>query len=210
MTVTGHMLDHPTEQISRGLATAVEGALWKFAPIRQSLTLVDVHNNGDGGIRLTGNIRSDTLKAIATRIALGVAGVTTVDDQLVSDSVLESDIALAVANDPDTMLCTDVLTISALLGTIYLGGIVAREDLSEAQRLHQRVEDLTRDMPGVVDIVNRIRAVQGSGTTYVVEAAEVVADEPTTSGARAMGSLIPEEQREKIRAMIKARAGSAG
>jgi len=210
MAVNAHMIDHPTEHIRQGLATAVEGALWRFAPIRQSLTLLDVRSDGGGGIRLAGNIRSDALKAIAARIARGVPGVSSVDDQLHSDSMLESAIATAVAEDPDTRLYTDTLAISSILGTVYLGGVIAREDLAEAERVRARAVELARGTAGVVSVVDNIRAVQGTGVVYVVEAAEAISDEPATTGARAMGSLIPEERREKIRAMIRARAAAAG
>lgn len=210
MAVNAHLIDHPTEHIRQGLETAVEGALWRFAPIRQSLTLLDIRSDGSGGIRLAGNIRSDAMKAIAARIARGVPGVRSVDDQLHSDSTLESTLAVAVAEDPDARLYTDTLTISSILGTVYLGGMIAREDLAEAERLRARVVELAEGTPGVVAVVDNIRAVQGTGVVYVVEAAEAATDEPVATGARAMGSLIPEERREKIRAMIKARAASAG
>jgi hypothetical protein len=205
-----HLIDHPTEHLHRGLATAVEGALWRFAPIRQSLTLLDVQAAGDGTVRLGGNIRSDAMKAIAARIARGVPGVLAVEDRLVSDSALESDLALAIANDPEAGLYTDPLTISAILGMVYLGGIIAREDLAEAERLRDRIVEVARATPGVTEIVDNVQAVQGTGTTYAVEEAAAPTDEPTAAGARAMGSLIPEERREKIRAMIRARAASAG
>lgn len=208
--MNAHLIDHPTEHIRQGLETAVEGALWGFAPIRQSLTLLDIRSDGSGGIRLSGNIRSDAMKAIAARIARGVPGVRSVDDQLHSDSRLESAIATAVAEDPDVRLYTDTLAISSILGTVYLGGVIAREDLAEAERLRARAVELARGTPGVLAVVDNVRAVQGTGTVYVVEAAEAVADEPTATGARAMGSLIPEERREKIRAMIRARAAAAG
>jgi len=210
MAVMGHLIDHPTEHIRQGLETAVEGALWRFAPIRQSLTLLDIRTDGSGGIRLGGNIRSDAMKAIAGQIARGVPGVVAVDDQLFSDSALESTIALAVANDPQIGLYTDTLTISSILGMVYLGGIVAREDLAESEGLRDRAAALARATPGVVEVVNNIRAVQGTGVSYVAEAVEAAADEPASAGARAMGTLIPEERRDKIRAMIKARAASAG
>jgi osmotically-inducible protein OsmY len=202
-----HMIDHPSERYVKGLATAVEGALWNFGPIRQSNTLINVEAE-DGVVTLTGNIRGDMLYSMANHIVRGVPGVVRVINELVSDSRIESDAAIAVAMAPDVELTTDRLSIKSYLGSLHLSGIVADPEMAVAEAKVARITELVAAVTGVREVENHLHAVEGSGDdAYVVEAVEEEVVEKVV-GARAMGTLLSEAQRDKVRAMIQARAAS--
>lgn len=204
------LIEHPTEQVVQSLASDVEGELWAFDPLRVSNTVLQVSAEG-GVVTLDGNVRGDMLKSVAGQLAARVDGVTEVRNRLVSDPVLESDIAMAIALDPDCGVFTDELTISSLLGVVYLGGLIARESLEDAESARDRAVEIAAEVTGVRELANAIRVAQGSGDDAMVFEDEAEDDAaPAAAGAKAMGSLIPEERREKIRAMIAARAASRG
>lgn len=207
---TGHLIDHPSEHVVQDLATEVEGALWSFDPLRVSNTVLRVTAD-NGTVILDGNVRGDMLKSVAGQLAAKVRGVREVRNRLVSDPVLESDIAMAIAMDPDCGVFTDELTVSSLLGVVYLGGLIAREDIQEAEAARDRAVEIATGVPGVREVANAIRVAQGTGDDAMVFADETEeAAAPAASGAKEMGSLIPDERREKIRAMIAARAAARG
>ena len=200
------LIDHPTEQLVQNLATAVEGALWAFDPIRQTNTLIDIAAE-DGVVRLSGNVRGDMLRSMAGHIAGKVPGVVRVINELVSDTRVESDASIAVAMDPDVELTTDRISIKSFLGSVHLAGIVADPELATAEAKVARVIELVSAVPGVREVENHLHAVEGSGEdAYVVEVAEEEAGADEVVGARAMGTLLTDAQRDKVRAMIKARA----
>ena len=204
------LIEHPTEQVVQSLASDVEGELWAFDPLRVSNTVLQVSAEG-GVVTLDGNVRGDMMKSVAGQLAARVDGVTEVRNRLVSDPVLESDIAMAIAMDPDCGVFTDELTISSLLGVVYLGGLIARESLEDAEAARDRAVEVAAEVPGVRDLANAIRVAQGSGDDAMVfEDDDEDEAASAASGAKAMGSLIPEERREKIRAMIAARAAARG
>lgn len=209
---TGHLIDHPSEHVVQDLAAEVEGALWSFDPLRVSNTVLRVTADDDSGVViLDGNVRGDMLKSVAGQLAARVRGVREVRNRLVSDPVLESDIAMAIALDPDCGVFTDELTVSSLLGVVYLGGLIAREDIQEAEAARDRAFEIAAGVPGVREVAHAIRVAQGMGDDAMVFADETEEEAaPAASGAKEMGSLIPEARREKIRAMIAARAAARG
>ncbi|MBK7780209.1 MAG: BON domain-containing protein [Ardenticatenia bacterium] len=78
-------IEHPSEHLRQNLSTAVEGALWRYDPIRQTRTSIAVSEQ-DGVITLDGNIRGEMMKSVAGRIATGVTGVRRVINHLIADS----------------------------------------------------------------------------------------------------------------------------
>lgn len=204
---TTHLIDHPTEQYRHGLASVVEGALWSYAPIRQSNTRVDIEVEGDV-VYLDGNIRGALLKVVAGELAARVPGVGRVVNRLVSDPDVEHEIAMHLATDEGLDLTTDHLAIKSLLGTVYLGGMIFADTLAEAEALKGRAEALIGGMPGVREVVSTVSAVEGSPDSFAAPAdsGPAVAAAPKIVAARGMGGLIPEDRKTKIRAMIAARA----
>lgn len=204
---TTHLIDHPTELYRHGLASAVEGALWSYAPIRQSNTRVDIGVEGDV-VYLDGNIRGALLKSVAGEIVSRLPGVGRVVNRLVSDPDVEHEIAMHLAMDEGLDLTTDHLAVKSLLGTVYLGGMIFAETLAAAEALKGRAEALIGGMPGVREVVSTVTAVEGSPDSFAAPAdsGPAVAAAPRIDAARGMGTLIPEERKAKIRTMIAARA----
>lgn len=204
---TPHLIDHPSEHVDRGLATAVEGALWSMQPIRASNTRIDVQVDGDV-VYLDGNIRGAMLKAMAAQIAAGVPGVGRVVNRLVSDNDIEHEIAVQLTSGDGLDLTTDHVTVKCLLGTVYLGGMIFGPTLSEADALKARAEAIIAGMPGVREVVSTATAVEGSPDSFAAPAdsGPAAAAAPKVDAPRGMGTLIPEDRKNKIRAMIAARA----
>jgi osmotically-inducible protein OsmY len=202
------MIEHPTEHLVRSLATSVEGALWRFDPIRQTRTMIAVTDSGGGAVRLTGNIRGEMMKAVATRLARQVPGVTSVDNRLVADPELEREIAVRLAMDPDAGVTTDLVSVRAILGRVVLSGRVFGETQAESDALLERVAAIAAAVPGVVALDNEVVAVEGLESAFVVSA-DVASTEgaaPKAKGERNMGTLLPDALKDRFRAMIKARA----
>lgn len=204
---TPHLIDHPTEHVVRGLATAVEGALWSVQPIRAAQTRIDVQVDGDV-VYLDGNIRGAMLKALAGQVAAGVPGVGRVVNRLASDSDIEHEIAVQLAGDEALDLTTDHVTVKSLLGTVYLGGMIFADSQADADARKARAESLIAGMPGVREVVSTVSAVEGSPDSFAAptDGAPAAAAAPKVDAPRGMGTLIPEDRKNKIRAMIAARA----
>jgi osmotically-inducible protein OsmY len=177
VVLPAHVMDHPSEHLVQDLATAVEGRLWRYDPLRQTGSLVAVRT-ADGGVTLEGNVRSDTIKAVATRLARTVPGVRAVDNRLVSDSEVEIGVAVVLAMDPEVELYTDRVTVKSLLGEVYLGGQAVAPELATAERARDLAAERAAAVPGVRQVINEIRAVEGTEAGVVAAAA----DEPAATG----------------------------
>lgn len=202
-----HLIDHPSERVVRGLATAVEGALWSMQPIRASNTRIDVQVDGDV-VYLDGNIRGAMLKAMAGQIAAGVPGVGRVVNRLASDNDIEHEIAVQLATADGLDMTTDHVMVKCLLGTVYLGGMIFGPTQAEADARKAQAEAIIAGMPGVREVVSTAAAIEGSPDSFAAPAdsGPAVAAAPTVDAPRGMGTLIPEDRKNKIRAMIAARA----
>ncbi len=199
------MMDHPSEQIIQDLSTSVEGALWQFGPLRQSNSLIDV-SPLRGGVRLAGNVRTDSLRAIAGRLAAAVPGVSGVENDLVSDTRIESDLSLSLALDEVTASYTDKVRVKCLNGSVYLVGVIARDSLADAVAAVERAVELAEGTPGVREVFSGLRALEGSDDDAFAAPDEIVEEKvEVVQMAKAMGTLIPDDRKEKIRAMIAAR-----
>lgn len=204
-----HLIEHPSEHLARGLATAVEGALWRYDPIRQTNTRIDVSAD-DGVVHLDGNVRSAIIKSIATRLALDVPGVVRVVNRLVADPEIERDVAMRMALDPEIEVTTDKVTVTAQSGSVVLGGRLFAATQAEADALRDRIGAMAATVPGVREVINEIEAIEGDESAFVVSADVVEADAgpKRASGPKRGGSLIPEPLKDKLRAMIVARAAA--
>lgn len=201
-------LDHPSELLVQDLAASVEGALWRFGPLRQSNSLVDVSADG-AVVRLGGNVRTESLRDIAGRLAAAVPGVARVENAIVADTRIESDIALALALDEAIAAYTDKVRVKALNGSVYLVGVIARDALADAETAVTRAVELAEATPGVREVFSGLRALEGSDEDAFAMPDEVVEEKvEVVQMAKAMGSLIPEDRKNKIRAMIAAREAS--
>lgn len=202
------LMDHPSEHLVQDLASSVEGALWRFGQLRQSNSLIDVSSIG-GTVRLAGNVRSESMRSMADRIASTFPGVSRVENELVSDSRIESDISLAIALDEATAAFTDKVRVKSLNGTVYLVGAIARDAMTDAETAVARAVQLAEATPGVREVLSSLRAVEGTDEDAFATPDEVVEEKvEVVQMAKAMGTLIPEDRKEKIRAMIAAREAS--
>jgi len=156
-----HRVDHPSEHLVQDRAAAVEEVLWRYDPIRQTESLIGVTVAGDVAT-LRGNVRSDTMKGVASRLALSVPGIGRVVNGLVSDTQLEVQVAMALAMATDVSLFTDQIQTKSLLGTVYLGGVAAAPQLAAAEAARARAEQVVRALPGVHEVHNQIRALEGT------------------------------------------------
>jgi osmotically-inducible protein OsmY len=111
------------ETTDRKLEAAVNRAVLSFEPLRMCRHSMSVQVN-DGRVRLTGAVRTTTMKLVAEELARRVPGVQEVQNDLVSDSELQLQVAQRLAADPRTRLLTDVVTVRSFLGTVHLGGQV--------------------------------------------------------------------------------------
>lgn len=161
MAMPTAMIEHPSQRLIQNLATAVEGAIWAYDPIRQTNTILRVSTD-DGVVTLAGNMRSSIMTNMAGRLAAGVPGVRRVVNALVSDTDIESRAAVAVAMDPDAGVLTDRISLFSILGTVEMDGVIAAPTLAAAEALRQRVEAIVRAVPGVHGVINQIQAVEGA------------------------------------------------
>lgn len=192
-------IEHPTERLHRGLATRVEGALWAYDPIRQSHSRIQVSETEPGRIVLSGVVPTMTIWELAGRIALGVKGVTSVDNLLTSDTQIESSVAVAICTDPEIGLESDELRVSSFLGTVYIGGTLTAGDIESARRAIEKAEQVARGVPGVVEVINQL-------VPAVAPTPEAAA--PGGTGDSAPGS--DEEARAERLAVWRERAAQRG
>lgn len=202
-------IDHPSERLQQNLATVVEGELWRFDPIRQTRTTIAVTEDA-GVVTLEGNIRGEMMKAVAERIAAGVPGVRQVVNRLVADSELEREIALRLAMDPEVEITTDKVSVRVIMGQVALGGRVFAPTQAEADALKAKVEALASAVPGLAGFSSDVQAIEGdeSAFTVVADAVAAEASGPKASGPRRMGELLSDTLKDKLRAMMKARAAT--
>jgi osmotically-inducible protein OsmY len=173
-----HPLRHPSECTGHGLSTAVEGALWSYAPLRLAGADLTVTAR-EGVVGLMGNVRTNALKVIAARIVAAVPGVSGVANDLVSDTDVEAHAASALVGDPDIGTTTDQLTVKCFVGLVRLGGQVVAPDLALAEAAVRRAESVVAALPGVRAVVNQVQARQDRAAGAATPGVPVAA----TSGA---------------------------
>ena len=105
------------------LESAVEAALWNYAPVRESLSDLEVQVSADGRVEVSGPVRSGLIKDGVVDTLRWVPGVTGVVDGMVADSELEIEIAMALASDARLKdLPPGAIAVHSHLGEITLVG----------------------------------------------------------------------------------------
>ncbi len=126
------MTDSPVQTIE-DLETAVEEALRSYGPVRDSIYDVQTQVSADGSVEVSGHVRSGLIKDGVVETLRWVPGVTGVVDELVADSELEIDVAIALAMEPRLKdLPPGTIAVHAHLGHVTLVGDIENESLREA------------------------------------------------------------------------------
>lgn len=148
MSLHREPIQHPAEAASvDAVEQAVREALYESEPLRQSKAPITVAAV-NGVITLTGNVRTQTHIDFATTLARRTAGVRGVRSQLVADTDIENEVAIALAMDPRTRLTTDRVAVTALLGSVMLSGPVDTPDQKAA------AIEMARGVRGVWEVVD--------------------------------------------------------
>jgi osmotically-inducible protein OsmY len=197
-----HPIDHPSEHLVQNLATAVEGTLWRYDPIRQTNSILAV-SALDGVVTLSGHVRSEVMRSVAGHLARTVPGVREVLNRIVTDTALEGHVAVALATDPEVGLLTDQVAVKSLLGEVYLGGVSLAPELATAEAARAKAEAVARTVPGVREVVNEIRAVEGS-------AAHALAAEDDEGAAVPAGGGAADQARQERLRVWRERAAARG
>ncbi len=166
-----HRVEHASGQLTRGLATDVEQAIWNDPRLRSTDSQLGVQATAEGVVTLTGHVRGDMLKAVAGKRAGQVLGVRQVVNGLVADTDLENEIALALAMDPTVATCTDQLTVKVILGTALVSGTVRAADQAAADAALEQVRRLTLSVAGVREALITVQAAVGETAAAPTESA---------------------------------------
>ncbi len=129
------------------LQREVEDILFAFTPLHIDLPGISLAVQ-DGILYLEGNISSSLRGDIAQDQVLGIQGLLGVENHLVGDDTLASDLAMALGRD----LRTRDLPIGVYprLGVVRLSGAVHNAQQS------MTAEEIARDFPGVRSVTNDI------------------------------------------------------
>jgi len=181
---------HPSGRMAQNLATRVEGALWRYNPLRSSGARVAVTADGER-VTLSGAVPSSTIKAMAAMLAAAVPGVGQVHNRLVADNELEAQAAMALAHAEPVRFVTDGISLKVIRGMVHLGGRVAAATLEDARAAVASAEAVVRAVPGVRGVVNQAQAVETAAAPQGPGAG--VADTGAAGGAAAGAAAAPDD-----------------
>ena len=150
------LLTSKSEQ-NEPLIQAIHDTLQRYDPIRASDSPIHVAT-ANGAVTLTGIVRSRTMKAMAGTLARRVAGVTEVENQLLTDTDIENAIALEMAANERLRQAGGAIRVKSILGTVYLSGDVTAESLEEGEDLKGLAASVAENTPGVIRVINNIVA----------------------------------------------------
>jgi osmotically-inducible protein OsmY len=161
------VIRHPTELVGLDdpVAAAVLEALYNFAPIRSSDSLIDVRVS-DGAVELAGYVQSRMMKLAASDLALSVPGVREVRNRLVSDTDIDVEVAAALAWDEGTRLTSREVVARTNQGTVHLAGRVPSAEVKAI------AEEIVRGVAGVRDVVNNLEVVRPAAPAAAPRRAE--------------------------------------
>ena len=142
---------HKTADIA--LTTAVRDALMRHTPIRVWGHNVDVDVHA-GIVILSGVARSRAARETAEKLARGVRGVTSVENQIVVDNDVEVAVAQALASDPRTRAGFPGILVGVVFGVAYLKGMVGSAEIKNA----------------ATEIIGRVAGVQRVSNELIVAA----------------------------------------
>jgi hypothetical protein len=166
-----HSIDHPSAHLLQGLDTEVEGALWAFAPLRSSGSIIGITVGPDGLVTLAGNVVSDAMRDAAGTRAAAVPGVSRVQNSIVSDAAIGVEAAAILQQIADQPLMTDHVDVLARLGVLYVGGTVVAPDRERAEAALDDALVRMAQLPGVLSVIRDVTVVEGSGQEAVMAAA---------------------------------------
>ncbi|MDH7485686.1 MAG: BON domain-containing protein [Anaerolineae bacterium] len=132
-----------------GLQAKVHQAILSFDPLRMFSHAMSVQVN-DGRVQLLGTVRTPMMKRMAEELARKVPGIQGVQNNLLTDTELQLQVAQRLAADPRTRLLTDEVTVRGFLGTIYLQGSV---DSAARREIAAKVAG---EVPGVRQVINEL------------------------------------------------------
>lgn len=163
----------PTAQLhDQELVQAIHRALYQYDPIRSSDSPIQV-TSADGVVTLTGIVRSRTMKSMAETLTRRVRGVADVRNQLLTDTDIETTIALEIAMHERLREAGGAIRVKSILGAVYLAGDVAAETVEEAEELKELAEEIAENAPGVTQVINSVIARErGQVVTAAVEEEE--------------------------------------
>ncbi len=131
------------------IAAEVYQTLRRYAPIYTTKAPIQVEVI-DGVATLRGVVVGAALCDMAEQLAAAVDGVKSVRNELLDDPAIERAIAWALAIQPHLRLLTNVVRLKSYRGVVTLAGSVS----SQAHK--ETAEAVTRSVPGVRDVVNRL------------------------------------------------------
>lgn len=126
----------------------IDKAFQEYYPLHGTKPRLQVEVSA-GVVTLQGVVRGAGQRGMAEKLA-EVDGVRSVHNELVDDPTLEGAVARALARHPEVQLSTTVVRIKSFNGVVTLSGPA----LSQGQQMS--AEAVTRSVPGVVDVVNRL------------------------------------------------------
>lgn len=176
--------EHATTRLgqNQALVQAVQEALQRYDPIRASDSPIHVASS-DGVVTLTGVVRSRTMKTMAEALARRVPGVTNVRNELLTDTDIETTIALELAMN-DQLRRAGNIHVKSILGTVYLSGDVEAETVEEAEALKELGENIAESVAGVIRCVNGLVARERGQVMVAAAEEKVEAGRPAAAEAR--------------------------
>jgi osmotically-inducible protein OsmY len=98
------------------------------------------------------------MKVMAEVLARRVPGVTGVENQLFTDTDIETAIAQELAMNERLCQAGGAIRVKSILGTVYLSGDVAAQSGEEAEELKDLAAGVAENTPGVIRVINDIVA----------------------------------------------------
>jgi len=139
-------------QREEDLLGAIEGALWRYEPVRSRSLPIEITLLDEGTVEVRGNTPSRIIKESILGLIASIDGVKRVEDDLHADPAIELAVAEALATDPSTQqLPPGSIQVFADLGNVVLVG-----SLDEGDR-HAAVQVASR-LLGVRRVVDRLQS----------------------------------------------------
>jgi osmotically-inducible protein OsmY len=131
------------------LRDAVERAILSYAPIRTSETEINIDVRGSE-VTLKGYVRTDTMRSVATQMARGVRTGLTVRNQLLSDSDLEIQVAVAIDTKLGNYIVPMMPIVRVIMGHCFVRGPVPSDSAKEM------IAQVASRVPGIVRVENEL------------------------------------------------------
>jgi len=146
------MIETPTPTVE-DLVSTIEAALREYAPVRESLSDLQIKVSLDGRVVISGPVRSGVIKDGVLETLSWVPGVTEIVDGVVSDTELEIAVAVAISVDPRLKaLSPSAIAIHSHLGQVTLVGHLADDAIRAV------AAEVAGRVPGVLRIHDRMGA----------------------------------------------------